>query len=43
MEDRFISNMTFRVVLLGIREIIGKNGLKTVLNCTEFKYRYLLQ
>lgn len=32
MEDRFISNMTFRVVLLGIREIIGENGLKTVLN-----------
>jgi len=40
MEDRFISNMTFRVVLLGIREIIGGNGLNTVLNYTKLsKYR----
>lgn len=37
MEDRFISNMTFRVVLLGIREIIGENGLKTVLNRAGLK------
>ena len=37
MEDRFISNMTFRVVLLGIREIIGENGLKTVLNYNGMK------
>lgn len=40
MEDRFISNMTFRVVLLGIQDIIGKNGLNTVLNYAEMrKYR----
>ncbi len=40
MEDRFISNMTFRVVLLGIREIIGENGLNTVLNYAKLaKYR----
>jgi predicted hydrocarbon binding protein len=37
MEDRYISNMTFRVVLLGIQEIIGKNGLKTLLNHTGLK------
>jgi len=37
MEDRFISNMTFRVVLLGIREIIGENGLKTLLNYLGLK------
>jgi len=29
--------MTFRVVLLGIREIIGENGLKTVLNRVGLK------
>ncbi len=40
MEDRFISNMTFRVVLLGVQEIIGKNGLRTVLNHTNLK-KYL--
>jgi predicted hydrocarbon binding protein len=40
MEDRLISNMTFRVVLLGIREIIGENGLNTVLNYAKLaKYR----
>jgi predicted hydrocarbon binding protein len=40
MEDRFVSNMTFRVVLLGIEEIIGKNGLNTVLNKAGLqKYR----
>ena len=40
MEDRFISNMTFRVVLLGIQKIIGGNGLNTVLNYTKLsKYR----
>jgi len=37
MEDRFISNMTFRVVLLGIQEIIGENGLNTVLNYAGIK------
>jgi predicted hydrocarbon binding protein len=41
MEDRFISNMTFRVVLLGIQEIIGNNGLKTVLNYSDLK-KYLV-
>jgi predicted hydrocarbon binding protein len=40
MEDRYISNMTFRVVLLGIQEIIGQNGLKTVLNYNGMK-KYL--
>lgn len=40
MEDRFISNMTFRVVLLGIQEIIGQNGLKTILNYADLK-KYL--
>lgn len=37
MEDRFISNMTFRVVLLGIQDIIGANGLKTILNHANLK------
>jgi predicted hydrocarbon binding protein len=37
MEDRLISNMTFRVVLLGIQDIIGQNGLKTILNHANLK------
>lgn len=37
MEDRYISNMTFRVVLLGIAEIIGQNGLKTILNYANLR------
>ena len=35
MEDRLIENKAFRVVLLGIEEIIGGNGLKSVLNYSE--------
>lgn len=38
MEDVFISNMTFRVVLLGIQEIIGENGLSSLLNYTGLKH-----
>jgi predicted hydrocarbon binding protein len=37
MEDKSVSNMTYRVVLLGIQEIVGKNGLKSVLNYTGLK------
>ena len=32
MEDRLIENKAYRVILLGVIEIIGKNGLKSVLN-----------
>jgi predicted hydrocarbon binding protein len=32
MEDRIIENKAYRMVLLGIGEIIGENGLKSVLN-----------
>jgi predicted hydrocarbon binding protein len=32
MEDRLIENKAYRMVLLGIAEIIGENGLKSVLN-----------
>jgi predicted hydrocarbon binding protein len=32
MEDRLIENKAYRVILLGVNEIIGKNGLKSVLN-----------
>jgi predicted hydrocarbon binding protein len=32
MEDRVIENKAFRVVLLAVEEVIGKNGLKSVLN-----------
>ena len=32
MEDRLIENKAFRVILLGVGEIVGKNGLKSVLN-----------
>ncbi len=32
MEDRLIENKAFRVILLGINEIVGENGLKSVLN-----------
>jgi len=40
MEDRLISNMTFRVILLGVNEIVGQNGLDVVLNFTGLmKYR----
>lgn len=40
MEDRPISNMTFRVMLLGIGDIVGENGLKTLLRRTSLeKYR----
>jgi predicted hydrocarbon binding protein len=40
MEDRLVSNMTFRVMLLGINEIVGRNGLDVVLNFTGLtKYR----
>ena len=34
MEDRLIENKACRVILLGVNEIIGKNGLKSVLNYT---------
>lgn len=37
MEDRPVSNMVFRVILLGIQEILGENGLKTVLNFAGLK------
>jgi len=40
MEDRPVSNMTFRVMLLGIGEIVGENGLKSLLRRTSLeKYR----
>jgi|GEM_PF-1492679 len=40
MEDRPISNMTFRVMLLGIGDIVGENGLKSLLHRTSLeKYR----
>ena len=40
MEDRLVSNMTFRVMLLGINEMVGQNGLDVVLNFTGLtKYR----
>lgn len=43
MEDRQVSNMTFRVMLLGIREMVGQNGLDVVLNFTGLtKYRETL-
>jgi predicted hydrocarbon binding protein len=32
MEDRLIENKAYRVILLGIKEIIGMNGLKSILN-----------
>jgi predicted hydrocarbon binding protein len=32
MEDRLIENKAFRVVLLAVEEVIGENGLKSVLN-----------
>jgi predicted hydrocarbon binding protein len=32
VEDRLIENKAFRVILLGIEEIVGENGLKSVLN-----------
>jgi hypothetical protein len=31
VEDRLIENKAFRVILLGITEIIGANGLKSIL------------
>ena len=37
MEDGPVSNMIYRVVLLGVQEIIGENGLKTVLNFSGLK------
>ncbi|MBN1881633.1 MAG: 4-vinyl reductase [Deltaproteobacteria bacterium] len=40
MEDRPVSNMTFRVMLLGISDIVGENGLRTLLRRTSLeKYR----
>jgi predicted hydrocarbon binding protein len=32
VEDRLIENKAFRVILLGLEEIVGENGLKSVLN-----------
>lgn len=32
MEDRPIENKAYRVILLGVIEIVGENGLKSVLN-----------
>jgi len=32
MEDRIIENKAFRVILMGVSEIVGENGLKSVLN-----------
>jgi predicted hydrocarbon binding protein len=32
VEDRLMENKAFRVILLGIEEIVGENGLKSVLN-----------
>jgi predicted hydrocarbon binding protein len=32
VEDRLIENKAYRVILLGIVEIVGENGLKSVLN-----------
>ena len=32
MEDRHITNRSFRVILLGIEDITGENGLKSLLN-----------
>ncbi|MBN1883641.1 MAG: hypothetical protein JW885_15845 [Deltaproteobacteria bacterium] len=30
--DRFMTNTAIRTMLLGVREIVGENGLKTILN-----------
>jgi len=32
MEDRLIANKAFRVILFGIEDVTGKNGLKSILN-----------
>jgi predicted hydrocarbon binding protein len=40
MEDHVIENKAFRVILLGMEEIIGKNGLKSMLNYSELS-RYI--
>ena len=32
MEDRQITNKSFRVVILGIEDVTGENGLKSLLN-----------
>lgn len=32
MEDRLIENKAYRVILLGVLEIVGQNGLKSILN-----------
>jgi predicted hydrocarbon binding protein len=32
MEDRLIENKAYRVILLGVCEIVGENGLKSILN-----------
>ncbi|MBN2225088.1 MAG: 4-vinyl reductase [Deltaproteobacteria bacterium] len=32
MEDRLIENKAFRVILMGVEEIVGKNALKSLLN-----------
>ncbi len=37
MEDRLIANKAFRVILLGIKEVTGDNGLKTLLNFSGLK------
>jgi predicted hydrocarbon binding protein len=34
MEDRLIENKAYRVILAGVSEIVGENGLKSVLNFT---------
>ena len=31
-KDRFMTNTAIRTMLLGVREIVGENGLKTILN-----------
>ena len=31
-KDRLMTNTAFRTMLLGVREIVGENGLKTILN-----------
>ncbi len=32
MEDRLIANKAFRVILLGVKDVTGNNGLKSLLN-----------
>ena len=37
MDDRLIENKAYRVILLGVIEIIGENGLKSILNFSGLK------